>query len=596
MEEAKNQNKDFTNSIIDFLFSKDNRRYIVLIFLFGLIFRVLISLAIPFGADEMGYVVHSIGFIDSGKLQIHDQDGLWFFLSDLVMKIFGVTVFGARFLAALFGSLSIILIYLIGKEIFNRKTALIAAAIMAISSYSILNSIGVMDVPMAFFSFLSLYFLILFIKTNKSIFFISIWVSLGLAIMIKQIALLFIPAFLLFLLYSNKKNYNNFKLKQALYTILILLLMVVPVLTYNYLLYKDKQIVDLQFSRFFGLAEEQYASISHTLTPFSLKTLFVSYEGGLPGILVAFRIILSFESIAIFVLSMAGVFEIAKSKNRFKYLLFLSFLFPFLFLAATSLLPNHFVFVSLFFALFSARGIDYVSNKFTDLNTKKLVTLFLLILVFLSSFYQIYKFNEGSVTGNNEIGKLINFKEGSISEDSLVIVDSRIYRGRTAFMFWDRAYLESSNFIYLSQNLDQFPGEEVPMHVYFIEAATDDSGWGSIKDQPEFNQTTEQLVSFFEQNAQLIKTINGQNGEAHFKVYEGTFYLKPSISGFVKSSHSFFFYPLEYKPKSEVFDNYQTYNLVDSLIDKFAHGVLYLEVFLSLFVILFIFFELYKSS
>ena len=156
MEEAKNQNKDFTNSIIDFLFSKDNRRYIVLIFLFGLIFRVLISLAIPFGADEMGYVVHSIGFIDSGKLQIHDQDGLWFFLSDLVMKIFGVTVFGARFLAALFGSLSIILIYLIGKEIFNRKTALIAAAIMAISSYSILNSIGVMDVPMAFFAFFRL--------------------------------------------------------------------------------------------------------------------------------------------------------------------------------------------------------------------------------------------------------------------------------------------------------------------------------------------------------------------------------------------------------------------------------------------------------
>src|SRR3989344_3159475 len=151
---------------VDFLFKEENNRYILLLFVIGLVLRLFISLRIPFGADEMGYAVHSIGFIDSGKLQIHDQDGVWFFLSDLFMNLLGVNVLGLRFLAVLFGSLSIILIYLVGKEVFDKQVALIAAFLLTVSSYSILISIGSMDVPMAFFSLFSMYFLILFFKTN----------------------------------------------------------------------------------------------------------------------------------------------------------------------------------------------------------------------------------------------------------------------------------------------------------------------------------------------------------------------------------------------------------------------------------------------
>ena len=83
---------------IDFIFSDDKRKYLLILFIIGLILRIMISQANPFAADEMLHAPHALGFIDSGKLQIMDQDAIWFFLTDLVTKIFGATVFGVRFL------------------------------------------------------------------------------------------------------------------------------------------------------------------------------------------------------------------------------------------------------------------------------------------------------------------------------------------------------------------------------------------------------------------------------------------------------------------------------------------------------------------
>ena len=67
--------------------------------------------------------------------------------------------------------------------------------------------------------------------------------------MIKPIALLFIPAFTIFFFLYNKKYHKKYRLKKIFYAALIILLMVLPVLTYNFLLYKDKGLVDMQFAR-----------------------------------------------------------------------------------------------------------------------------------------------------------------------------------------------------------------------------------------------------------------------------------------------------------------------------------------------------------
>src|SRR3989344_1993928 len=101
IEAQKNKGQTLIDLFVDFLFSKDNRKYVLLLFLIGFVIRLIVSLRIPFGADEMQYAAHSLGFIDSGKLQIHDQDAIWFFLTDLFMKILGVNVLGLRFLSVI---------------------------------------------------------------------------------------------------------------------------------------------------------------------------------------------------------------------------------------------------------------------------------------------------------------------------------------------------------------------------------------------------------------------------------------------------------------------------------------------------------------
>ena len=580
---------------IDFIFSDDKRKYIILLFIIGLTLRILISLGNPFAADEMLHAPHALGFIDSGKLQIMDQDAIWFFLTDLITKIFGATVFGIRFLQVLFDSLLIILVFLLGKEIFNDRIGLIASIIYTFSSLLFIQMKALMDIPMSFFVFLSMYLLILFFKKNKNKFFILSWISLGIAIMIKQIALWFIPAFVLFSLYYNKKHNNSFKLKQVIYAGIIIIIMVIPVLTFNYLLYKDKGIVDLQFARFTKISFETYEGIAHTIQPFNLKHLLLPYDNQRPGIIQGASRIYRFESIITVLFFILGIFFLFMSKNRFTFLLTLSFLFPFLFLSGTSTLMNHFVFTVPFVSMLASLSILKISDKFSQEKFRKYFIYLAIILIIILSFVNVYKYTNGFFA-KHEIGKLIDFKIKNIEENSLVIVDSRIYRGRIVLMFWDRHYLESNFFPTLIQGMDSLPGEGIPLTTYYIEAVTDDSGWGTVKDQPEFNQSSENIADYFKQNSQLIKTIDDPKNQPHFNVYKIAIMAKPASLNYADSTHVWFYYPVGYKPKGSSFDDYSTYNAFDSLLDKLAHLILYLEVLTTILLAFYLFYLLYKSS
>jgi len=287
LKEKLSPDKLITRSV-DFIFSKDSRKWVLLMFVIGFILRTLVALRLKFDADEMIYVPQTIHFIEAGKLQIYNQCAIWYWFTDLFNHIFGVNVLGARFFAVLLGSLSIILVYLLGKKIFNEKIGILAAFIFTLSPFQLAHTIGEMDIPMSFFAFLSFYLLILFLEKEKKSLFILAWITLGIAIMVKPIALLFIPAFCLFMLCYNKKHHDDFRWKQILYAALIIIIMVAPVLTYNYLLYKDKGLVDMQFARFTRIGFDFYSGIASTIEPFSLKVLTMPADGALPGFIRGF--------------------------------------------------------------------------------------------------------------------------------------------------------------------------------------------------------------------------------------------------------------------------------------------------------------------
>lgn len=604
MEEPKEKGKEaeknifdkFVSKSVDFVFSNDNRKWVLLFVIIGFVLRTLVALRAEFYPDEMVHGPHAIGFIESGKLQIMDEDAVWFWLMNLTMKIFGVNAFGMRFLSIFLGSLTILVIYLLGKEVFNEKVGLFASFILAFSPFQLVETTGGMDISMVFFAMFAIYLQVMFFKTNKTKFFIFSWISLGVAIMTKQIAVLFIPAFVLFSLYHNKIYNRDYKIKQILIAALIIFLIVIPVLTFNYLLFKDKGIVDLQFARFTKIGFETYAGIAPTIQPFMLERLLISYkEGRAPGFLVGLTTFYDYESLIAIIFALAGVFFFYKSRNKFKLLLTLSFLFPYLFLAGTSLLSNHMTFGSSFIALLASLGIVNLSEKLEKKHIKKIFFCMVIVLIILFGIFKAY--NTPYVNGffgKNELAQVIDFKNSNIEPTSLVVVDSRIYTGRTVFMFWDRYYLDSNYFIEYIKNQDSFQGDAINVPVYFIEAVTDDSGWGTISSQPELNQTVESIVSLFKSMSPPLKTINDvRNNEPHFNIYKTILPVKSSIFNYAKSTHSWFYYPVEYKPIMQNFDYYETYNTFDTLLDKFAHLVLYLDVAASFVLLVYLLYLLY---
>ena len=129
------------------------------------------------------------------------------------------------------------------------------------------------------------------------------------------------------------------------------------------------------------------------------------------------------------------LFSIFK-KNLKVFFLILIFLPTYIFLAGTSLLDNHFlVFVPLL-SILAAIPINYVSAKF---NIKYLLLILLIIIIF-----NLYLVND-ILLSKSAVGKLRDFTIDNIDDSSLVIVDSRIYGGRIAWIFNDKHYVEILN-------------------------------------------------------------------------------------------------------------------------------------------------------
>ena len=593
------QKKEFIDKILDIFFSKSNFKYLIILLIIALILRIIASVNIAPNADEVVHAPHAINFINSGKLQIMDEAPIWFFLTDLIYKIFEVNMFSARFLSILFGSLSILVIYLIGKELFNKRVALFASFLLTFSAYHIIMTLAEMDIAMTFFFLLSMYFLIKALKTNKNKLFLLSWIFLGIAILTKTIALMFIPAYVIFLIYYNLKNKSEVKVSKKLFKTIfifaiVIFVMVIPILTFNYLLYKDKGIEDLQFSRFLGFGKDTYASIEATLKPFRVNDLFLSYNGRRPGLLDGISFYYVFDFV-LFILAIFGLIIIFNRNKTFSLLLLLIFLFPFIFLSGTSLLPYHFAFGIPIFALLAANTLDFIIEKTKKIRIKtKIITYLLLILILVSSILFINK--QGVFSGKSEVTNIMSYNKDNIENDALVIVDTRIYRGRIVFMFNDKHYLEASQFNDAVGALKQSPQQETSIKTYFIECITDDCGWGTIAQQPDLNQSMEDLTDFFKNNSQSQVILTNTYNEPYFNVYQTNLLLKKDILDLADSTHNWFFYPLRYEPKEKVFDNYKTSNFLDKSLDIIAHFILYLEALIVSLSIILLFVILIKQE
>lgn len=575
------------SSVIDFLFSKDSRKYLLLAVLIGAIIRFIVLLNVGPLADESVHGVHAINIVSSGVINEQNQAPVWFYLTDFAYTLFGVNPISMRFLSFFFGTLTIILVFLIGKQAFNERVGLVAAFLMAFSGFQTRFALE-MDAPMMFFVLLAFYFFIKELQQKNRLSLLSV-VFLSIAILFKSIAILFILPLAAYLLYFSFKQSSVERkkiIKSSVIAVVILFLFATPILAYNYILYTQKGITDVLFSRFFNVSREIYSSLQGFDDTFSISGAAVFFPLLIKNILLLDPLVL--------ILSLFGVI-LAFYKQKQGRFFFLFNFFPILFLMGAARNSMHFVSFIPMLAVFAALTLETINSK---INFKHFILLSTGVILILNLILLTPHLTSQAATF-----QMRAYAEENIKPSDLVIADARIYRGRIAWMFHDKAYLESSFFPELLSVNDGLTGSKKPTQAYFVECAADDCGWGTIKDQPEFNQSVEQLFDYVKANAIQEKVLYGGGGygtdeipgQPTLIIYKAVIELDPSLFATVYSTHDWFYYPVRWA-KDDWYDKYYPQTTFQTFFNSTGKTFLWLAIIIALLSPILLIYELFRQK
>lgn len=609
--------------LIELIYSKDRTRlYLILIILLGLVLRLIAGNNLMLGADDSHFATHAMNFTSSGKLGTYDQSTtLWYYLTDIFYSIFGVSQITSRLVAIIFGTLTIPLIFILAKEFFTKRAALFASFIIAVSPWHVKNTLAEMDVLAMFFVLLSVVLFYKGLKREKSILIFFSALPMGFAFLTKAYTPLFAVCLIIFsFYYSYKTGFSQSKnFKRVLIFGLILLVFALPLISNNYLLYKEKGITDFLVGKTLGIAKENSAKYYSWDPGWEERTdlsgfLFGNSENTFqkaPTSIVSLGFFF-FSDILTFALVVLGIALLLMRKQT-TYLIFAAFLFilPWIYLGSNILLSKHYLFQLIFLAPIAGNLIDSFCTKFNKIKPRYTLLalsigyLVLLGIQFGGSYYTYYHFYSESPQN-----KLMEFKSSDISGDSLVVLDERIYRGQDQWIFNDRFFVEGPLFMeYLTElNKGSFPeGNKKTYDVYFIECGLPGCGW-SVDES--MNTSMTYLTRLFQDNGELVEVIKtkkigksyiplimSSSSEDYFRIYHAKVPLTLEIFQAAIKSKVWFLYPINYDERiTPVFDKYSPDSNLDKLIYTLAKAVIYISIILAFVSIIFVLYEALKNE
>jgi hypothetical protein len=329
-------------------------------------------------------------------------------ISSVVQNINLNTFLIGRFYSALFSTLTIPLIYLIGKRFLKSTNALLAAFFIAITPGLIQQAhFTTPESILTFWLLMALYFGILWLKKEKQYYLLLSAVSAGLAMATKVVALTLLPVIMVLPITKIKKPL----LKNKKLFVRIILIASIAVLTFVIvfpysLLAKDEFVSSMRYETGVGRGDPLVFYIRQFI---GTKPFIFQMEKIFPYALGPLLIAAGFIGlVAIFVTSIK---EITYKKRDYTKMLvvavFLSLFLPNIFLFAKW---TRFMAPSLpFFALFTAYLIETVNNiKRRFLKNILLITLSLLLVANLTwtmMFFSIYTRDDVRVTATEWINE-----------------------------------------------------------------------------------------------------------------------------------------------------------------------------------------------
>lgn len=357
---------------------------------------------------SIGLLRHGTPVLPSGV--VYNRALLNTYLIALSFKTFGVSEFSARIVSVIFGTLSIPLVYLMGKEL-GKRTGLIAALIITFSAFEIFYAQQArMYAQFQFFYLLTAYLLYISLKKDNSklvllsvVPFIFAWYS-------HQLSLLFIPTAMVCILSYKRREYS--KNIYFLYAIIGLM-----GLAFVYVIVTSKTPLDYMPS-----LTEVPASLQHTCLhyvfahPFTTLFFLVSISSTISIILWEFGVYHD-KTYLYFILNFFIPF-IFLSLYPWKRDRYAFFIFPFLAILASHAID--------FYAL--RNGLNYVtcdllSNKFKLsskllTNIKNSIIISLILLLSLQVSTDIYlNFQESTYDDWKKAG---GFVKGHLDDDDKV--------------------------------------------------------------------------------------------------------------------------------------------------------------------------------
>ena len=168
----------------------------------------------------------------------------WSFLYTLylvaVYSVFGPHPIVARIIqAVIVGILHPFIAYRLGEKIFNKPVGLVAAAITAVYVYFFYYGAALMTEPFYITAILfTLYFAIQLAenadKKRDIQLGLALGISLAVAVVLRQVFLLFVPFLFLWMWYARFKRRGNLPLTSTVLSIVIVTLFILPITYFNY--------------------------------------------------------------------------------------------------------------------------------------------------------------------------------------------------------------------------------------------------------------------------------------------------------------------------------------------------------------------------
>ncbi|MCK4669656.1 MAG: glycosyltransferase family 39 protein [Nanoarchaeota archaeon] len=208
---------------------------------------------------------HTIAFdeyVQTRAVQVHSSAGFdkWTGIAPgttwtrtFVTWFTGVNIPGIRLTSLIFGLFSIVLVYLLAKALYDKKTAIWAAGLLGFSAWHMLGSTSISfdGAFLTFYYILTIACYVKFDKTSDNKWLYLTGIAFGLAMLTKYNAVLLIPILGLYALFQKHKIIAIIKQFSILILISILIFSIFPILAY--LTDFSYFIVTLQHNRvFFG--------------------------------------------------------------------------------------------------------------------------------------------------------------------------------------------------------------------------------------------------------------------------------------------------------------------------------------------------------